>query len=85
MTSQMSAGQPTCMRPQVQVGSREGGCSRGAGRGFLRGGMFADLLPVGMERRGRWQKLPRQGLVKMKEARGREALGMTQAWCWELR
>lgn len=44
--------------PRCKWGAERGDAARGAGRGFLGGEVFADLLPVGLERRGRWWKLP---------------------------
>lgn len=53
--------QPTCVSPECprsERGAEKEIASGRAERGFLREEGFADLFPVEMERRGRWQKLP---------------------------
>lgn len=53
--------QPTCVSPECprsEQGAEKEIAAGRAGRGFLREGGFADLFPVGLERRDRWQRLP---------------------------
>lgn len=61
--SYISAGwlQPTHVSPECprsEQGAEKEIAAGKAGRGFLREGGFADLFPVGLERRDRWQRLP---------------------------